>query len=301
LATAPGPWICLWALALASVLSLPAAAAQPAKPGKPVTVTSRHFHTSDGVRLHVLEAGNAKAATGRPVLAFVTGWSMPASIWRPQFDALAARYRMAALDPRGQGLSDVPGEGYTADRRADDVAEFVAQYPNVVLVGWSLGALEVLHYVHRHGEAKVAGVVLVDSSVGEEPAPPPGSFRDDLRADRAGTLRSFVQAIFRKPLPPGDAAQIFAGAMRMPLDASIELLSWPIPRTHWRDVAWALRKPLLYVVTPQFGEQSTNLARNRPGTQVELFQNAGHALFVDDPVRFNALLERFAQSVTAKR
>ena len=40
-------------------------------------------------------------------------------------------------------------------------------------------------------------------------------------------------------------------------------------------------------------EQAANLARNRPGTQIAVFSNAGHALFVDDAARFNALLGGF--------
>ena len=79
----------------------------------------------------------------------------------------------------------------------------------------------------------------------------------------------------------------------MPLEASIDLLSYPFPREHWRDVARAFRKPLLYVVTPQFAEQAQNLKRNRRGTRIEIFADAGHALFVDEPQRFNALLDDF--------
>ena len=43
----------------------------------------------------------------------------------------------------------------------------------VVVVGWSLGVLDTLAYVHTHGDALIAGLVLVDNSVGEEPAPVP--------------------------------------------------------------------------------------------------------------------------------
>ncbi len=103
---------------------------------------SRWFSTSDKVRLHVLEAGPPAGVA--PVLAFVPGWSMPASIFLPQLAALGERHAVAALDPRGQGLSDVPASGYATGRRAQDVAEFVARYRRVVLVGWSLGALEAL-------------------------------------------------------------------------------------------------------------------------------------------------------------
>ena len=33
--------------------------------------------------------------------------------------------------------------------------------------------------------------------------------------------------------------------------------------------------------------------KNRPATQIEVFETAGHALFVDEPERFNALLSGF--------
>jgi len=262
---------------------------------------SRYFSTSDGVRLHVLEAAPVREATDGPVLAFVPGWSMPASIWHGQLQALATRYRTAALDPRGQGRSDIPAEGYTLERRARDIAEFVARYPKVVLIGWSLGALEVLQYVHQFGDESVDALILVDSSVGEIPAPPPGNFTETLQQDRAKALESFVRAIFRTPRPPGQLKELFNGAMRMPLDASIALLSYPVPREHWRDIAWAFRKPLLYVVTPQFAEQAENLKRHRPGTQIEHFTQAGHTLFVDEPQRFNALIENFLGTLGTQR
>lgn len=258
---------------------------------------SNFFETSDGVRLHVLESQARPAAGKAPVLAFVPGWSMPASIWEPQFEGLSARYRVVAMDPRGQGRSDVPAAGYTVERRARDIADFLQRYPRVVLIGWSLGALEVLHYVHDHGDAKVAGMILVDSSVGEQPKPPDGRFTETLAQDRQKALESFVHAIFRTKRPPEQYRSLLQGALRMPLQASIDLLSYPQPREHWRDIAWAFRKPLLYVVTPQFAAQAGNLQKNRPGTRIEVFEHAGHTLFVDEPQRFNRLVEDFVRGL----
>ncbi|MCC7079986.1 MAG: alpha/beta fold hydrolase [Burkholderiales bacterium] len=258
---------------------------------------SNYFRTSDGVRLHVLEASAKGVAADTAVLAFVTGWSMPASIWDAQLRALGQRHRCAALDPRGQGASAVPTHGYTLDRRTLDIAEFVTRYPKVVLIGWSLGALECLHYVHAYGHDHIAALVLVDSSVGEQPPPAAGNFTDALKADRAKAVAAFVRAIFHSPRPPEQIRQLIDGALRLPLQASIDLLSYPKPREYWRDIAWAFPKPLLYVVTPQFAEQAKNLRRHRPGTRVEIFERAGHALFVDEPRRFDALLEEFVRGL----
>jgi non-heme chloroperoxidase len=259
-------------------------------------VESSYFVTSDGVRLHVLDAGPAAARA--PVIAFIPGWSMPAEIWQTQLAALGMRHRVAALDPRGQGLSQVATSGYTAERRADDIAEFVARYPKVVLVGWSLGALEALQYAHIHGEAKLAGVVLVDSSVGEPPVPPAGDFTGALKRNRAQAIDGFVRAMFRTPRPEAEIMQLDAAALRLPLDASLALLAYPFPREHWRAAVHALEVPLLYVVTPQFAEQAHNLKRNRPQTEIVVFEHAGHALFVDEPERFDTLLEAFVDRLS---
>jgi microsomal epoxide hydrolase len=261
------------------------------------SISSSHFPASDGVRLHRLEAFPPGAPAGAPVLAFIPGWSMPAAIWDAQLRTLGARHRCAALDPRGQGKSEVPAQGYTLKRRTGDIAEFLAAYPQVVLIGWSLGALECLHYVHTYGAGKVAGLVLVDSSVGEQPPPAEGNFTERLRLDRAKTVEAFVRAIFRSKRAPQEIRQLVAGALRLPAQASIDLLSYPRPREHWRDIAWAFDKPLLYVVTPQFAAQASNLQRNRPGTRIEVFERAGHALFVDEPERFNALIDDFVQGL----
>ena len=279
----------------AKALLLALALAAPALQAAPVSaqIHSTSFVTSDGVRLHVLEAG--QGTPDQPVVAFVPGWTMPASLWRGQLSALGARFRVVALDPRGQGMSEIPAGGYSIDRRSDDIREFVARYPRVVLVGWSLGALEALHYVHRNGEGRLAGLVLVDSSVGEEPASPAGGgFQAELRRDRRAAVDAFVRAIFRMPQPEAELAALTESALRMPVEDSISLFPSSLPREHWRGIARGFTKPLLYVVTPQFAAQADNLKKQRPATRVEVFANAGHALFVDEPGRFAALLSAFA-------
>ena len=145
-------------------------------------------------------------------------------------------------------------------------------------------------------------MVLVDSSVGELPVPPPGGgFLDELRAMRDQTLDEFVRAMYAKPRSENEVAALLKDVKRMSLHNSIALLSSGIPREHWKEIAHGFKKPLLYVVTPQFEEQARNLEKNRPGTRIEVFREAGHALFVDEPERFNTLMLDFAQGISASR
>lgn len=267
--------------------------------GAAAQITRQSFQTSDKVSLSFLEAGPERAGGKSLTIALVPGWLMPGAIWRKQLDTLGRRYPTLALDPRGQGESQVAPSGYTAERRATDLQEFLAPRSHVLLIGWSLGAIEALQYVHMFGTARLAGLVLVDSSVGEEPAPRSGgSFKESLRRDRDKALREFVRAIFAKPPSDKELAELARGAKRMTVENSVALLDYPYERSHWRQIVRAFDKPLLYVVTPQFEQQAGNLKKNRPGTQVEVFRHAGHALFFDEPERFNTLVEKFAKRLS---
>jgi microsomal epoxide hydrolase len=271
------------------------AAGAMADEAQPV-VRSFRITTDDGVRLNVLESGPPQADPALPVIVLVPGWCMPASIWLPQLRSLGQRYRTLALDPRGQGDSDAPATGYEPERRARDLQQMLAPLPRAVLVGWSLGVLDALNLVDLFGDARLAGLVLVDNSVGEPPAPKPSNFVADLRADRSGTLDRFVRAMFARPRPEAEMQAIKQAALKMPLDGAVALLSYPYPREHWRRIARSFAKPLCYCVTSQFLAQARNLKRERPATRVEWFEHAGHALFVDEPARFNRIVDEFAHS-----
>jgi len=228
----------------------------------------------------------------------ITGWAMPAAIWRNQLQTFGRRFYALALDPRGQGESELPAGGFNPERRATDIKEFLDPLSKVLLIGWSLGAIESLQYIHMFGAERLAGMVLVDSSIGEEPAPPSsGAFLQALRDARDKTIAGFVRSIFTDAAHGIEIEALIAGAKRLPLENSVALLSYPLPRTHWKEIAHRFKKPLLYVVTPQFEEQAKNLQNNRPGTAVEIFSAAGHALFVDEADRFNAIVLQFAESL----
>ncbi|HKY06893.1 MAG TPA: alpha/beta hydrolase [Candidatus Binatia bacterium] len=256
------------------------------------------FQSSDGVKLSLLEAGKTSRGAKALTIALIPGWTMPATIWQRQIDAFGRRYHTLALDPRGQGESEIPRTGYTAERRATDIKEFLGSSSNVLLIGWSLGAIESLQYVHMFGSSQLAGLVLVDSSVGEGPArKPSGNFQERLRKDRDSAVNEFVRAIFATPRSDSEIAELASDAKRMALKDSLALLDYPFERSHWRSITRNFKKPLLYVATPQFEAQAGYLKKSRPRTQVEIFRKAGHALFVDEPERFNTLVESFAKKL----
>jgi non-heme chloroperoxidase len=255
----------------------------------------QYFTSGDGVRLHYIEEGSGET------LLFVPGWLMPAEIWRYQIDHFSPRYRVIAFDPRSQGDSQLAPAGNNIRRRAEDLKELIdhLQSRRVVLVGWSLGVLEALQYVNTHGDGKVAALVFVDNAVGEEP-PQSGdeAIRYDGPRNRQREMATFVGSMFRSPQSPDYLAWLTDQVLRAPPETGTSLLYIPYSKAYWRSVVYKTRKPLLYTVSASLRRQAENLQRKRKETTIEVFAGAGHALFVDEPERFNASLAAFLEKVS---
>jgi non-heme chloroperoxidase len=259
----------------------------------PRSVTDHFFLSTDGVRLHYLEAGPIGART----LVFVPGWTMPAWIWMPQILAFSSRFHVVAFDPRGQGDSAIPAGGYEPIRRGRDVAELIAHADTrpVVAVAWSLGVLDTLAAINVAGDRSLAGLVLVDNSVGEEPPPvyQPVPRRRGPPPGRTEAMKQFVRRLFHRTPPPLYLERLTQACLHTPEGASRQLLAYPEPRSYWKQALYATKVPVLYVIRPRWVAQGENLMRNRPDTEMEVFSDAGHALFVDEPARFNSVTETF--------
>ncbi len=277
--------------------AIAAACACLAAPGAVAAQAAEHeFTTSDGVRLHYVEAG---PADGRTVV-FVPGWTMPGWIFDAQIAALSDRWRVLALDPRGQGDSEVAPFGYTAERRGRDIAELVdhaAPSGRVVLVGWSLGVLEILSMIGDRDQTRIAGLILIDNSVGEGPPPTVSARSADAAplgpAERRARRAAFVDGLFAHDPGADFRRRLTESALRMDPADEARLRAYDAPRERWRDILRGVDRPVLYVVRPRLREQAEALAAARPNVRVEIFTEAGHALFVDEAERFNALAADF--------
>ena len=258
---------------------------------RPALAVDRYFQASDGTRLHYVEAGQGHT------VVFVPGWSMPAWIFDRQIAAFARRYHAVAFDPRGQGDSAIPASGYDHVRRGQDLAELIEHLgkPPVTIVGWSLGVLDTLAFLHEFGDSQIASLVLVDNSIGENPPPEPPKHptKPGPKLPREVMMHNFVNGMFAHPQPVPFIDRLTATALRLPLAAANALLAYPVPRTYWKEAVYSTNKPVLYLVRPKFEGQAGNLGANHPAAEAVVWRDVGHALFVDAPDRFNALVEDF--------
>jgi microsomal epoxide hydrolase len=106
-------------------------------------------------------------------------------------------------------------------------------------------------------------------------------------------MRNFVRGMFRRPPPQPWLDRLTATTLRLPLPAANALLAYPVPRTYWKEALYATTRPVLYLVRPKFAGQATNVAAHHHTAETAVWEDVGHALFVDQAGRFNALLRDF--------
>jgi non-heme chloroperoxidase len=138
-------------------------------------------------------------------------------------------YRVIAHDRRGHGRSSQTGDGHDMDHYADDLAALTAHLDltDAIHVGHSTGGDEVVHYLARHGESRVAKAAIISAvpplmvQTETNPGGLPKDVFDGLQAQLAAN-----RSVFYRNLPAGP----FYGFNRPGVESSE-----PIIKNWWRQ------------------------------------------------------------------
>lgn len=131
----------------------------------PADAVHHSVPTADGATLHVVERGS-----GQPIV-LLHGITLSARTWHYQFEDLADRHRLFAVDLRGHGTSTHGEDEWDLARLAGDLADVFAHFDlrDAVLVGHSMGGMVALRFALDHADVlreRVAGLVLMSTSGG---------------------------------------------------------------------------------------------------------------------------------------
>ncbi|CFX58802.1 Non-heme haloperoxidase [Candidatus Filomicrobium marinum] len=164
------------------------------------TITSK-----DGVQIFYKDWGPENA---QPIV-FHHGWPLSSDDWDAQMLFFVGNgYRVVAHDRRGHGRSSQVGNGHDMDHYAADAAAVVEHLDlrNAVHIGHSTGGGEAARYVARHGNGRVAKLVLIGAVppiMVKTPASPAGlpidvfdGLRKELAANRSQFYLEFASGPF---------------------------------------------------------------------------------------------------------
>jgi non-heme chloroperoxidase len=89
---------------------------------------------------------------------------------------------------------------------------------------------------------------------------------------------------------------------KKPTDTAVAVSVNTITRADWRPAIARLDRPVLIACETATKGPAADLIKSLvPSARVELFDNAGHALFLDDPGRFDEVLEDFLKHLPPAR
>ena len=263
----------------------------------------RKVDVGGNVSLRVLEAGKPDAD---PTLVFIPGWSTGADIWRHQIETFAKTNRVISFDPRSQGESTKTTSGNTPETRAQDLHALLERLGvrRPVLVGWSQGVQDIAAYVERYGSKDLAGIVLVDAVISDgadgmaaRPEETAAQFKmfAVYQAHQNDYLHGMMAAIISKPQSDDAIERLVSTGMKTPPDVGVAMLIADMFGVNRTPALKKIDCPTLTIASAKSDELARQqaAANQIPGARFEKIEDAAHAVFLDQPDRFDELLKNF--------
>ncbi|NMO16281.1 alpha/beta hydrolase [Pyxidicoccus fallax] len=267
-----------------------------------------YIRTRDGVELFCRDWG-----TGKPVV-FLSGWALASDMWGYQMVPLSERgLRCIAYDRRGHGQSSDPGRGYDYDTLADDLAAVLdtLDLRDVTLVGHSMSAGEMVRYLTRHGDRRIARVLFLAPAntpfLLKTPDNPDGidaAVFEHLRnnvflRDYAGWLSQNADPFF---VPETSAAMkdwVKDMMLRTSMKAVIDC-NRAMTTTDFRAELARIQVPALVIHGDKDASAPIDLTGRKtakliPGAKLKVYEGAPHGLFVTHLDRLNGDLLAFVK------
>ncbi len=264
----------------------------------------QYVRAKDGTQLHCHQWGQGAA------VVFVHSWGLHSAMWQYQTSAFAERgLRCITYDRRGHGRSDLPSRGYDVDTLADDLATILDQLrlSQVTLIGHSMGCCEIVRYLSRHGNHRVARVVLLSPTtpfLKRTPDNPEGIPEQAFDAVRAQWTADFPKWISDNTPPffstdTSPAMQQWGASMMLQMSLPIALAcNRSMVETDFRDDLKRLSVPTLLIHGDADASAPLALTGARtapliPQCTFTVYEGAPHGLFVTHKARLNAEILRF--------
>jgi N-formylmaleamate deformylase len=255
---------------------------------------------TNGVRLHFTRTGGEK-----PSLVLLHGLTLNGGCWSPFAREVEDGFDIVMPDARGHGDSSKPATGYTYEDLAADVVGLIQglALASPILLGHSMGGLTAA-VVAAHHPTLLRGLVLVDptflSLETQRDVYAGGTAVEPHRRLLAQSLPAVLSDLkARHPHRSPELVQLIAQARLQTRLEAFDVLRPPNP--DFRQLMSAIAVPTLLMIGGPGGVVSGEVAAELQGlnghVQVAQIVEAGHALHLDQPQRFTAIVKAFLRSL----
>ena len=253
-----------------------------------------YVRTNDNVRIYYEQAGSGRNVVLIPGAGCSIAW------WRRNFDVLAGRFHVVAVDMRGSGRSQKCDWGHNCARYAMDVHQLIHTLGmhDVTLVGWSCGARTSYSYLMLFGNHRLHSVVIVDDTVHHSlHAPTP-----DEAGQRPGESdEQFTRRSMRLMVSPTAPDTLTEAEVDWMVAACVEppaTLGADGRAQDWRPLCPVIKVPVLVASGRHSGALPgcQYAAAHIPGARLEIFEHSGHCLFYSEADTFNRLVTDFVDN-----
>lgn len=248
---------------------------------------------------------------GDPIVFLHGAWA-GLRYFEAQLTGLSTGYRPIALDFRGHGRSEKTEAGHTLPQYAGDFHAFLERgdLDDVVVVGWSLGALVSWEYVDRYGTDRIRALVDVDME--HSPSSWEGDDTGRYDAETLADIHAAVQDdhwafaeraradLLKEPPTRAVETLMFDETTRCPPSVKSAIILDATMRAY-RAVLPEIDVPTLVCAGVDEKWRSVaaveEVAALVPDAEFVRFEESGHCPTVEEPDRFNRVVADFVDSL----
>ncbi|MFA6126612.1 MAG: alpha/beta hydrolase [Bacteroidales bacterium] len=273
---------------------------------KPGSARAEYIEVEPNVRLHITDAGD-----GRPIV-LIHGWPLSDEMYEYQYHALIENsFRVIGITLRGFGKSDKPYGGYDYDIHALDIKNVLSKLDvkDAVLVGFSMGGSIAIRYVSMFKGAHVSKLILCGA------AAPIWTQRDDFKYNLpTSAVDELIELNYKdRPRLLSNFGKIFSatetslneGICSWLNGINISASSYATAQCLMALRDTDLRPDLANITIPTLiihGKKdkicSFDLAEQMKAgiknSHIVAFEKSGHSMFLEETVKFNTELMKFA-------
>lgn len=263
-----------------------------------VAVTEK-VKSKDGVEIAYTVEGS-----GEPALVFIHGWSCDKSYWDNQVKEFSPKYKVVTIDLAGHSESGMNRKNYTMELFGEDVAAVVnkLELKKVILIGHSMGGYIIIEAARQLKE-KVIGLVGADTYQGLEDEMTKeqiDQFMKPFKENFVLTTKEFVKTMFP---PTADSALVkkvsddmSAAPPLIAINAMQNLFSY-----HAFKALKDMNAPIISINCDRYPLNIEETRKHTKSFEVKIMKGVGHFVMLEDPDKFNKLLQEAINELSEKK